>query len=79
MYLPTSSFLIQSPLMEFKFAEEKEAQVEGNMLAVHRLDGKLTVYIIEICFHIFTGGQKFGALPQSPCQGFNISKGNFKA
>ena len=49
------------------------------MLAVHRLDGQLTVYIIEISRYIFTGGQKFGAQPQSPYQGFHISKGNFKA
>lgn len=49
------------------------------MLAVHRLDGQLTVYIIEIFRHIFTGGQKFGAQPQSPYQGFLISKGSFKA
>ena len=56
-----------------------KAQAEGNMLAVHRLDGQLTVYIIEIFRYIFTGGQKFGAQPQSPYQGFRISKGNFKA
>lgn len=44
------------------------------MLAVHRLDGQLTVYVIEICRYIFTGGQKFGAQPQSPYQGLAFPK-----
>lgn len=81
MSLPTSLFLSHHcthPNFK-KFAEGKKAQVEGNMLALHRLDGQLTVYIIEIFRYFFTGGQKFGAQPQSPCQGFRISKGNSKA
>lgn len=68
MSLPTSLFLShQCTHANFKkFAEGKKAQVEGNMLAFHRLDGQLTVYIIEIFHYFFTGGQKFGAQPQSP-------------
>ena len=54
MSLPTSLFLSHQCIhANFKkFAEGKKAQVEGNMLAFHRLDGQLTVYIIEI-FHYF--------------------------